>query len=216
MDSSESAWVINSYCMAVWLFLVLSGILRQHLSLNISLLVEITLQYSHFALFYPLLMKQVSETSCHVKGTIVHFCLYATLWRHQLNRGFSSNFYLHSSFGLCISSRLSLFLKLTQASNSIIPLEVDKCGCCDKELEEETMKSVFISCLCHQHFSSTSGCERQLYWCGRPPGCYRWSTGCSSSSDVDVISPVLLFLITKNERLCDRSQFVMNEAISGV
>lgn len=43
---------------------------------------------------------------------------------------------LSSFFMLRVSSRLSLFLSLTQPSNNIIPLGVDKCSCCDKELGE--------------------------------------------------------------------------------
>lgn len=52
-------------------------------------------------------------------------------------------------FLLCISTHLSLFLLLTQASNNIVPLGLDKCGCCDKELGEGKMQSVSISSHCH-------------------------------------------------------------------
>lgn len=43
-------------------------------------------------------------------------------------------------------------LSLTQASNTIVPLGTDKCGSCDKELEEGTMQSFNIS----SHFHGSS------------------------------------------------------------
>lgn len=60
------------------------------------------------------------------------------------------NFYL-STFHAVLSAHLHSFvsLPLTQASNNIVPLGVDKCGCCDKELGKGTMQSVSISSHCH-------------------------------------------------------------------
>lgn len=68
-------------------------------------------------------------------------------------------------FILCILCHLSLSPPLSQASNNIVPLGVDKCGCCDKKLGEGKMQSVSISSHCQSSSASTGGNQHLICWC---------------------------------------------------
>lgn len=52
-----------------------------------------------------------------------------------------------------------------EASNNIVPLGVDKCGCCDKKLGEGKMQSVSISSHCQSTSASNGGDQHLTYWC---------------------------------------------------
>lgn len=66
---------------------------------------------------------------------------------------------------LCIPCHLSLLPPLSRASNNIVPLGVDKCGCCDKKLGEGKMQSVSISSHCQSRSASTGGNQHLIYGC---------------------------------------------------
>lgn len=68
-------------------------------------------------------------------------------------------------FILCILCHLSLLPPLSRASNNIVPLGVDKCGCCDKKLGEGKMQSVSISSHCQHRSAATGGNQHLIYWC---------------------------------------------------
>lgn len=67
-------------------------------------------------------------------------------------------------FILCFLCHLSLLPPLSRASNNIVPLGVDKCGCCDKKLGEGKMQSVSISSHCQSRSSATGGNQHLIYW----------------------------------------------------
>lgn len=68
-------------------------------------------------------------------------------------------------FSLCILCHLSLSPPLSRASNNMVPLGVDKCGCCDKKLGEGKMQSVSISSHCQSSSASSGGNRHLIYWC---------------------------------------------------
>lgn len=68
-------------------------------------------------------------------------------------------------FILGILCHLSLLPPLSRASNNIVPLGVDKCGCCDKKLGEGKMQSVSISSHCQNRSAATGGNQHLIYWC---------------------------------------------------
>lgn len=68
-------------------------------------------------------------------------------------------------FILYVLCHLSLLPPLSRASNNIVPLGVDKCGCCDKKLGEGTMQSVSISSHCQYRSAATGGNQHLICWC---------------------------------------------------
>lgn len=104
---------------------------------------------------------------------------------------------IYATLFLNCSSSLSLCVRLTLHSNSVIPLGVDKWGCCEKKLGEKTMKSVSISSHCHKQLRSTSRCEIL-------------NTSMAAISDLQRILVLFLhtsrvFLMVKDERAYDDS-----------
>lgn len=70
-----------------------------------------------------------------------------------------SHFNVSSSPSLL--SHPSVAHSLTRTSDNVIPLGVDKCGCCDMKLGDGKMQSVSSYCLSGS--DSTGGNEREIH-----------------------------------------------------